>query len=88
MGDGGNEGAPAESLLAMERATTPARGSEAGEDREGDATLTLDLLRGELYRLLDELARAGSEAQGALLEELQDTLERFRGELALRGRAP
>ncbi|HVO19241.1 MAG TPA: hypothetical protein VMU15_08295 [Anaeromyxobacter sp.] len=51
-------------------------------------TLTLDLLRGELYRLLDELARARPESQGALLEELQDTLERFRGELALRGRAP
>jgi len=71
----------------MERATTPASGCEAGEEREDEVTLTLDLLRGELYRLLDELARARPESQGALLEELQDTLERFRGELALRGRA-
>ena len=67
----------------MGRALNPSE-NETWAGWDGEVPVTLDLLRGELYRLLDELARAGPEAQGPLLEQLQDTLERFRGELAMR----
>jgi len=51
-----------------------------------DVPLELDLARGELYRLLDALARAGSDSHLALVREFEKTWRRFREATAMRSR--
>ncbi len=58
----------------------------AGSDASDEVLVRLDLLRGDLYRLLDELVRAGTERRPALLEELESLWERFK--LETRRRQP
>ena len=48
-----------------------------------DEALYLDLLRGELYRILDELARSSPSARGRLLVEFERFWAQFREALDL-----
>jgi hypothetical protein len=51
-----------------------------GIPRLGSPSLDLDLLRGELYRILDELARTRTGSRDALVQEFERTWEAFRAE--------
>ncbi len=52
---------------------------ESGLDACGaDELLRVDLLRADLYRLLDELVRARSEERRILLAEFEQIWERFK----------
>ncbi len=55
-----------------------------GAPRPGSSTLDLDLLRGELYRILDELARTRSGRRDVLVQEFERTWEAFRAATAAR----
>ncbi len=43
-----------------------------------DAEVALDLLRADLYRMLDEIARAQGEAHHALVLQFERAWERFK----------
>ncbi len=52
---------------------------DGGPDSSGsDELLRLDLLRVDLYRLLDELVRAGSNERPELVSEFEQAWERFK----------
>ncbi len=44
----------------------------------GEVSVQLDLLRAELYRLLDELVRAPAELREALVREFERTWQRLK----------
>ena len=48
-----------------------------GAPAPGEVSVQLDLLRADLYRLLDELVRAPAELRDQLVREFENAWERF-----------
>lgn len=67
---------------AMPRPLRPTDGptDDASDGKTGpdEGPFQLDLLRGDLYRLLDELVRARSESRGRLVLEFERAWEEFK----------
>lgn len=62
-------------LRPTDGSTDDASGGQTGPD---EVPVHLDLLRGDLYRLLDELVRARSEVHGRLVLEFERAWEQFK----------
>ncbi len=62
-------------LRPTDGSTDDARDGQTGPE---EVPVHLDLLRGDLYRLLDELVRARAEVHGRLVLEFERAWERFK----------
>jgi hypothetical protein len=62
----------------------PLQGALPGPSEPGEGSLVLDLLRADLYRLLDEVARAAAANQDGLVLEFERAWETFKEACARR----
>jgi len=70
--------------LLVSRKRGPCSGAGPGVTEPDEVLFHLDLLRGDLYRLLDELARAHPDRQPRLAVEFERSWERFKDTIALK----
>jgi len=60
----------------------PSTSASPGPTDPDEVPVHLDLIRADLYRILDELARARSEHRLALVVEFERVWEKFKGATA------